>query len=78
MASGVAANAGNQGESMMKTTFAALVIAMLAGPAAAAETAPSAPVETPPAVDSVFEELAAFGYDLDKFRPPYSGRFPYR
>jgi hypothetical protein len=64
---------------MKTTTFAAMTIAMLAGPAAAAaDDAPTAPVETPPAVGSVFEELEAIGYDLDKFRPPYAGRFPYR
>lgn len=62
----------------MNRTNVALVIAMLAGPAAAAEAAPSTPVASPPAVGSVFEDLAAFGYDLDKFRPPSTGRFPYR
>ena len=66
----------------MKTILAAAAVAasVTAGPAAAATT-PSAlptPMETVPAVGSVFADLAAFGYDLGKFRPDYGGRFPYR
>jgi hypothetical protein len=66
----------------MKTILAvaAVATAFAAGSAAAATTpsALPAPVETPPAVGSVFADLAAFGYDLGKFRPDYGGRFPYR
>ena len=32
----------------------------------------------PPAVGAVFADLAALGYDLGKFKPDYTGRFPYR
>ncbi len=66
----------------MKTMLAAAgIAATLAAGAAAASTTPSAraaPADTPPAVGSVFADLAAFGYDLGKFRPDYAGRFPYR
>ena len=27
---------------------------------------------------TVFDELSALGFDLGKFRPDYTGRFPYR
>jgi hypothetical protein len=66
----------------MKTILAAAAVAAtFAAGSAAAATAPSAlpaPMETPPAPGSVFADLAAFGYDLGKFRPDYGGRFPYR
>ena len=65
----------------MKTIFAAAAVAALTAGSAAAATAPSAlpdPTETPAAAGSVFADLAAFGYDLGKFRPDYGGRFPYR
>jgi hypothetical protein len=58
----------------MKTILAAAVVAVtLAGGSASAAT-----VEAPPSGGSVFADLAAFGYDLGKFRPDYDGRFPYR
>jgi len=66
----------------LKTMLAAAGIAAgLATASAAAATTPSAgpaPADAPPAVGSVFADLEGFGYDLGKFRPDYSGRFPYR
>jgi hypothetical protein len=52
----------------------AIAAAFAAGSAAASTT----PLATSPAPGSVFADLAAFGYDLGKFRPDYAGRFPYR
>lgn len=58
----------------------AVVTTLAVGPAAA--WAGLAVVGTPaaesPSAGSVFADLAALGYDLDKFRPDYAGRFPYR
>jgi hypothetical protein len=65
----------------MKTILATVMAATLSASvsAATASTArESAPSVAPPAEGSVFDELAALGYDLEKFRPPYLGRFPYR
>ncbi len=58
---------------------AAAVLAALAGPTTgSAPAATPAPHEPPPAASSVFTDLSAFGYDLGRFRPTYTGRFPYR
>ena len=66
----------------MKTIIraAAIAAAFAADPAGATTTtsAIAPPMVAAPAAGSVFADLAAFGYDLGKFRPDYSGRFPYR
>jgi hypothetical protein len=65
----------------MKTILtAAVVAAFAAGSADAATTPPAvaAPLATPPAASSVFVDLAVLGYDPGRFRPDYTGRFPYR
>jgi hypothetical protein len=60
----------------MRSIFAAACFLALAGGnavAAAGGSTPSASVGS-----SVFADLQGLGYDLGKFRPDYTGRFPYR
>jgi hypothetical protein len=67
----------------MKSIVTALAIAASAAAgvtgASAIPPAVSVPAEAPPAAaGSVFADLAALGYDPDRFRPDHPGRFPYR
>jgi len=59
----------------MKSILATACLAAitLAAPAGAWPDAGSAPPAS-----SVFADLQGLGFDLGKFRPDYTGRFPYR
>ncbi|HET7717152.1 MAG TPA: hypothetical protein VFK86_16130 [Bauldia sp.] len=63
----------------MRTMLVALAVmaALAGGSQAAPSTAlPEAPAQS--ARTSLFVDLSALGYDLGRFRPDYSGRYPYR
>jgi hypothetical protein len=59
----------------MRSIFAAACVLALAGSSAMAAGG-STPSAT--AGSSVFADLQGLGFDLGKFRPDYTGRFPYR
>ncbi len=59
----------------MRSTLAAACLAAIAF-AAPAGAMPDPPAAAPTA--PVFGELEALGFDLAKFHPSYTGRFPYR
>ena len=58
----------------MRSALAAACLATLAlaAPAGAVPDAAGAPASV------VFTDLQALGFDLAKFHPDYTGRFPYR
>lgn len=56
----------------------AVTAAMSIGAASASTQVLPLTAPTSRAIGSVFADLAAFGYDLGRFRPDYTGRFPYR
>lgn len=60
----------------MKRIFAVACLTVLAAGAFAAEREAPAPDEA--GRSSVFAELQALGFDLGRFRPDGSGRYPYR
>lgn len=66
----------------MKPLLAALCLAACTASHAATAAASSQPSEAEPSEEvsgsSVFADLQGLGYDLGKFRPDYTGRFPYR
>lgn len=60
----------------MKTLLAAACLSTFAVGAAWAESRGITPSFT--IGGSVFADLTALGFDLGKFEPAFSGRFPYR
>ena len=72
----IAATSRTTGDHAMRSIFATAFVLAIAGGNAAAATGGSTPSAT--IGSSVFADLQGLGYDLGKFRPDYTGRFPYR
>lgn len=60
----------------MKTLLAAACLSAFTFGTASAEPRGTTPSLT--IGGSVFDDLTALGFDLGKFEPAFSGRFPYR
>jgi hypothetical protein len=67
---------GNTGDQTMRSIFTAACLVALASGSAMAVGSGSTPSAT--VGSSVFADLQGLGFDLGKFRPDYTGRFPYR